>query len=197
MVGARPLQGRPRRRVRPSGAPPGRGARFADPGVIASMQPPHAAYTRDDHTDEWSGRLGEERASRAWRCRDLRDARAYPAHGSGRPAAHHDARQVLARPVPRAARRGPAGEQGEAGRIAPGPGAGLTAFAVGPVDAPADEAADAPIRLTVPVGPGEAPGAPGPGAAGLVAVGPRRPHRRPDPARSGVSAAPRRRGLPE
>ncbi len=37
-------------------------ARFAERGVIASMQPPHTAYTRADHTDEWSKRLGGERA---------------------------------------------------------------------------------------------------------------------------------------
>ncbi|GGT58803.1 hypothetical protein GCM10010207_68180 [Streptomyces atratus] len=36
------------------------------------MQPTHCCdFTRADHTDSWSRRLGEERASRAWRCRDL------------------------------------------------------------------------------------------------------------------------------
>ncbi|MFE3288330.1 amidohydrolase, partial [Streptomyces sp. NPDC059233] len=49
--------------------------RFAELGVVASMQPTHCCdFTRADHTDNWSRRLGEERASRAWRCRDLRDA---------------------------------------------------------------------------------------------------------------------------
>ncbi|ORT60070.1 amidohydrolase [Streptomyces sp. CB03238] len=144
-------------------------ARFADLGVIASMQPPHTAYTRADRTDEWSKRLGGERASRAWRCRDLRDAGAYLALGSDWPIAHYDARQVLATArAPRGAAsagRGltglmalegctthaavAAGEQTVAGRIAPGLRADLTAFAVDPVDAPADEVADAPIRLTV------------------------------------------------
>ncbi|MYS09945.1 amidohydrolase family protein, partial [Streptomyces sp. SID6041] len=42
-----------------------------------------------------------------------------------------------------------AGEERIAGRIAPGYRADLTAFAVDPVDAPADELADAPVRLTV------------------------------------------------
>jgi predicted amidohydrolase YtcJ len=42
-----------------------------------------------------------------------------------------------------------AGEQGVAGRIAPGFRADLTAFAVDPIDAPADEVAQAPIRLTM------------------------------------------------
>ncbi|MDN3293539.1 amidohydrolase [Streptomyces ficellus] len=144
-------------------------ARFAELGVIASMQPPHTAYTRADHTDEWSRRLGDERASRAWRCRDLRDAGAYLALGSDWPVAHYDARQVLATArAPRGAAAAgraltglmalegctthaavAAGEQAVAGRIAPGLRADLTAFAVDPVDAPADEVADAPIRLTV------------------------------------------------
>ncbi|MEU6891901.1 amidohydrolase family protein [Streptomyces sp. NPDC046557] len=70
--------------------------RFARLGVIASMQPPHTAYTRADHTDEWSRRLGDDRARRAWRCRDLRDAGAVLTLGSDRPIAHHDARQVPA-----------------------------------------------------------------------------------------------------
>ncbi|MFJ9579399.1 amidohydrolase [Streptomyces sp. NPDC101191] len=144
-------------------------ARFAALGVVASMQPPHTAYTRADRTDEWSKRLGEERAARAWRCRDLRDAGAALALGSDWPIAHHDARQVLATArAPRgaaSARAGltgamalegmtthaalAAGEERYAGRIAPGYRADLTAFAVDPVEAPADETATAPVRLTV------------------------------------------------
>ncbi|MFE5512910.1 amidohydrolase [Streptomyces sp. NPDC056529] len=143
--------------------------RFAALGVAASMQPPHTAYTRADHTDEWSVRLGEERAGRAWRCRDLRDAGAHLALGSDWPIAHHDARQVLATArAPRGAasvRHGltglmalegmtthaafAAGEETVAGRIAPGFRADLTAFAPDPVEAPADETAEAPVRLTV------------------------------------------------
>ncbi|MFJ5874382.1 amidohydrolase [Streptomyces sp. NPDC093088] len=143
--------------------------RFAALGVVASMQPPHTAYTRADHTDEWSVRLGEERAGRAWRCRDLRDAGAHLALGSDWPIAPYDARQVLATArAPRGAASarhgltGPmalegmtthaalaAGEEAVAGRIAPGFRADLTAFAVDPVEAPADETADAPVRLAV------------------------------------------------
>ncbi|MFG2750355.1 amidohydrolase [Streptomyces xanthophaeus] len=143
--------------------------RFAELGVIASMQPPHTAYTRADHTDEWSTRLGEERARRAWRCRDLRDAGAVLALGSDWPIAHYDARQVLvtARSPLGAAAAGPAltglmalegmtshaalaaGEQGVAGRIAPGFRADLTAFALDPVTAGVDELGEAPVRLTV------------------------------------------------
>ncbi|MFE5486798.1 amidohydrolase [Streptomyces sp. NPDC056527] len=148
--------------------PDGELGRFAALGVVASMQPPHTAYTRADHTDEWSKRLGDERADRAWRCRDLRDAGAYLALGSDWPIAHHDARQVLATAqAPRgaaSARPGlsglmalegmtthaavAAGEERVAGRIAPGYRADLTAFTVDPVTAPADETAQAPIRLT-------------------------------------------------
>ncbi|MCX5608275.1 amidohydrolase [Streptomyces sp. NBC_00047] len=143
--------------------------RFAELGVIASMQPPHTAYTRADHTDEWSRRLGEDRAGRAWRCRDLRDAGAVLALGSDWPIAHYDARQVLvtARSPLGAASAGPAltglmalegmtshaalaaGEQQVAGRIAPGRRADLTAFALDPVTAGVDELAEAPVRLTM------------------------------------------------
>ncbi len=61
-------------------------ARFAELGVVASMQPTHCAdFTRADHTDNWSRRLGEERASHAWRCRDLWDAGARVVLGSDWP----------------------------------------------------------------------------------------------------------------
>lgn len=50
-------------------------ARFKDAGVVASMQPTHCThYSLADHSDNWSTRLGPERADRAWRCRDLREA---------------------------------------------------------------------------------------------------------------------------
>ncbi|MFJ8015192.1 amidohydrolase [Streptomyces sp. NPDC096339] len=143
--------------------------RFAELGVIASMQPPHAAYTRADHTDEWSKRLGEERAARAWRCRDLRDAGAVLALGSDWPIADYDARRVLAtaRSPQGAASAGrhltglmalegmtshaalAAGEEKVAGRIAPGFRADLTAFWLDPVTAGAQELLETPIRLTM------------------------------------------------
>ena len=149
--------------------------RLAASGLVASMQPSHTAYTKADHSDEWSRRLGDERADRAWRCRDVRDAGAVLALGSDWPVAHYDARLVLgyARqrtlpgsaipPVtPAQALTGlqslegmtshaalAANEEGVAGRIAPGYRADLTAFCVDPVTAPADEVAGAPIRLTM------------------------------------------------
>jgi predicted amidohydrolase YtcJ len=150
--------------------------RFARLGVAASMQPTHLAYTRADHSDEWSQRLGEERADRAWRCRDLRDAGATLLLGSDWPIAHYDPREVLAtarlrrlpgRPETEPVTAGQAltglmalegytshsalavGEQDVAGRIAPGCRADLTAFAVDPVTAPADELGTAPVTLTM------------------------------------------------
>ncbi|MFF0459204.1 amidohydrolase [Streptomyces mexicanus] len=150
--------------------------RFARLGVAASMQPTHLAYTRADHTDQWSQRVGEERAGRAWRCRDLREAGAILVLGSDWPIAHYDPRQVLAtarlRRLPGRPEVAPVtaeqaltglmalegltshaalavGEQEVAGRIAPGFRADLTAFAVDPVTAPADEVGAAPVTLTM------------------------------------------------
>ncbi|MFD9126291.1 amidohydrolase [Kitasatospora sp. NPDC059571] len=150
--------------------------RFAALGVAASMQPGHCAYTRADHGDAWSRRLGPERADRAWRCRDLRDAGATLVLGSDWPISGYDARAVLAAARLRRPARAPevapvrpeqaltalmalegctthaaraAGEEAVAGRIAVGMRADLTAFALDPLAAPADEVAAAPIRLTM------------------------------------------------
>ncbi|MER5950662.1 amidohydrolase [Streptomyces sp. NPDC001904] len=142
--------------------------RFAALGVTASMQPPHTAYTKGDHSDEWSRRLGDERAARAWRTRDLRDAGAALALGSDWPIAPYDVRRVLAMArVPEGA-AGPgqgltglealegvtshaavaAGEADVTGRIAVGLRADLTVLGLDPVTAPADEVAEAPVLLT-------------------------------------------------
>jgi predicted amidohydrolase YtcJ len=151
--------------------------RFLRQGVVASMQPTHCThFTRADHTDNWSARLGTERAGRAWRCRDLRDAGVPLVLGSDWPVAPFDPRRVLAdaqlrRPAgepdvppiqphqgltPLMALQGytsqaadAAGEAAGAGRIAVGRRADLTAFAVDPLRADPDELADAPIALTV------------------------------------------------
>jgi predicted amidohydrolase YtcJ len=149
--------------------------RLAASGLVASMQPSHTAYTRADHSDEWSRRLGPERADRAWRCRDVRDAGVVLVLGSDWPVADYDARLVLgyARdrtlpgsdvpPVtPEQSLTGlqslegmtshaalAANDENVAGRVAPGYRADLTAFSLDPVTAPADEVADAPIRLTM------------------------------------------------
>ncbi|MEV5481520.1 MULTISPECIES: amidohydrolase [Streptomyces] len=150
--------------------------RFAKLGVAASMQPTHAAYTRAEHTDEWSRRLGHERANRAWCTGDIHATGATLVLGSDWPIAHYDPREVLAtarlRRLPSRPDAAPvapgqaldalaalhgmttnpakvAGEQASAGRIAPGYRADLTVFGADPVHAPADELADAPIALTM------------------------------------------------
>ena len=149
--------------------------RFAELDVAASMQPSHSAYTKADHSDEWSTRIGPDRADRAWCCRDLRDSGATLVLGSDWPIAHYDPRQVLAtaqlRRLPgsdaepvlpsqaltalmalegmtsHAARA--TGQEHLSGRIAPGYRADLTAFTLDPLTAAPDELAEAPIRLTM------------------------------------------------
>ncbi|WP_418956582.1 amidohydrolase [Streptomyces tritici] len=151
--------------------------RFARLGVIASMQPTHCCdFTRADHTDNWSRRLGEERAGRAWRCRDLRDSGATVVLGSDWPIAPYPPLGVMAgarhrRPTRDLSRppHGPeqaltalealqgmtvaaayaAGEEHEAGRIEPGYRADLTVLGADPLATPAAELADVPVLLTV------------------------------------------------
>lgn len=151
--------------------------RFAALGVIASMQPTHCCdFTRADHTDNWSRRLGEERASRAWRCRDLQDSGAtvvlgsdwpiapYPPLGVMAGARHrrpsrdltqdpHGAEQAL---TPLEALQGltvnaayAAGEEHEAGRIAVGRRADLTVLADNPLTTADTALPDLPVLLTV------------------------------------------------
>ncbi|MFI0987430.1 amidohydrolase [Streptomyces exfoliatus] len=150
--------------------------RFADLGVLASMQPTHCCdFTRADHTDNWSRRLGEERASRAWRCRDLVDAGATVLLGSDWPIAPFPPLGVMAGAAHRRpsrdlgqaphlpeqaltaleALRGmttapayAAGEEHEAGRLALGYRADLTALAADPLTTPPTELPDVPVRLT-------------------------------------------------
>ncbi|RSM78173.1 amidohydrolase [Kibdelosporangium aridum] len=147
--------------------------RFRRQGVVASMQPTHSHFTRADHTDNWSSRLGDERADRAWRCRDLRDAGVPVVLGSDWPVAPFDPRRILAA----AQLRRPAGEPdvppvqphqgltplmalegytslaaaaaGQTGGITVGARADLTAFTLDPLRAAPDELADAPIAMTV------------------------------------------------
>jgi predicted amidohydrolase YtcJ len=151
--------------------------RFAALGVTASMQPTHCTdYTRADHSDNWSRRLGDKRADRGWPCRDLRDSGANLVLGSDWPVAPYDPRAVMAaarlrRPAgdPKSTPNQPsqaltglmalegytthaaraAGQETYSGRITPGCRADLTAFAVDPVAAPPDELAQADITLTI------------------------------------------------
>ncbi|BCF86270.1 amidohydrolase (plasmid) [Rhodococcus qingshengii] len=146
-------------------------------GVVASMQPTHCThYTRADHSDNWSTRLGDERASRGFRTRDIRDSGAILALGSDWPIASYDPRAIISA----AQLRRPAGRQdidpvcpeqaltatmalegytnqaamasgreSVSGRLALGYCADITAFAIDPLSAPPDELAEAPITLTV------------------------------------------------
>nr|WP_245983967.1 amidohydrolase family protein [Streptomyces tateyamensis] len=147
--------------------------RFAELGVTASMQPTHCCeYTRADHTDNWSRRLGEERASRAWRCRDLWEAGVRVALGSDWPIAPFAPLAVMAgarhrRPADLSLPpHGPAqaltplqgytlapawlaGEEELAGRLAVGYRADLTVFADDPLAVPDTELAGLPVLLTV------------------------------------------------
>jgi predicted amidohydrolase YtcJ len=153
--------------------------RFAELGVTASMQPTHCCeYTRADHTDNWSRRLGEERAARAFRCRDLWDAGVRVVLGSDWPIAPFPPLGVMAgarhrRPgdlsLPP---HGPeqaltalqalqgytlnpawaAGDEDRAGRIALGHRADLTVFADSPLTVPDMELAALPVLLTIVAG---------------------------------------------
>jgi predicted amidohydrolase YtcJ len=151
--------------------------RFAALGVVASMQPSHATdYTRADHSDNWSRRLGTSRADRAWRCADLLAAGALLALGSDWPIAPFDPRIVLAAAVLRRPydrpdlapvapgqaltpaqalagyTRGPAlvaGEDGGGGRVEAGAPADLTVFDDDPLAVRPDQLPHLPVALTV------------------------------------------------
>lgn len=154
--------------------------RFRRQNVTASMQPTHCTlYCRADHTDNWSHRLGPDRANHAWRIRDLRDAGARVHLGSDWPVAPFDARAVLADAQLRRPHGHPeieqilphqglpatmalegytahaaaaAGLSHLAGRIREGYRADLTAFGLDPLSTPPDELAESPIPLTVVAG---------------------------------------------
>ncbi|MCF2434796.1 amidohydrolase family protein [Streptomyces thinghirensis] len=141
--------------------------------------PPHCCdFTRADHTDNWSRRLGRAaRLAGLASCRDLHDSRCrrgprlptgpsppYPPLGvmagarHRRPTRHlgrdpHGPEQAL---TALEALRGmtvnaayAAGEEDEAGRIAVGHRADLTVLAADPLTVPATELADVPVLLTV------------------------------------------------
>lgn len=146
-----------------------------DAGATTSLQPTHCAlYSRADHTDNWSRRLGTERANHAWRTRDLRDAGAVVALGSDWPIAPFDPRGIIAaaqtrRPAgrpdvepvqpqqalsARAALEGytsqywqSVGEKG--GVLEVGARADLTVLGCNPLTAAPDEFAHAPVMLTI------------------------------------------------
>ena len=70
---------------------------FPASGAVASMQPTHCThFMRADHTDNWSERLGPERARHAWRTRSLADAGVTLALGSDWPVADFEPLAIMA-----------------------------------------------------------------------------------------------------
>lgn len=151
-------------------------ARLAPEGVAASMQPLHMQWRQPDGSDEWALRLGPERVANSFRTGDILRSGAVVALGSDWPVASSDPRygmawarlrrhpgrpdldpfepqQILdAEQALAGYTTAPAlvvGEHDRSGRIAPGFRADLTGFAEDPVDTPADELVDLPVRLTV------------------------------------------------
>ncbi|MFG2822451.1 amidohydrolase [Kitasatospora sp. NPDC048365] len=152
--------------------------RFAQLGVVASLQPAHGTrQTRADGTDNWSRRIGPERVAHGWRTRDLLDHHAVVALGSDWPIGPGDPRTGLAdcqlrRPVeePRTAPVQPgqaitadeaytgmtaaaahaAGTAHELGRVAVGHLADLTVFQADPLGlAPEAQPANAVLATVV------------------------------------------------
>ncbi|MGI4896239.1 MAG: amidohydrolase [Janthinobacterium lividum] len=150
---------------------------FRQLDVTASVQPTHCThYTRADHSDNWSRRLGTDRANRAFRARDLVEAGARLALGSDWPVAPFDPRAIIAdaqlrrtagrleeEPVlpgqgltaaaalagytSRAAAA--AGLADRAGMLRAGFRADLSCFALDPLTVDPDEFAQSPVPLTV------------------------------------------------
>lgn len=153
--------------------------RFAALDVVASMQPTHMDWSLPDQSDNWSTRVGPERAALAWRYADILRAGGRVALGSDWPVAAFDPRRTLAgaqlrRPAgesdraPYGASPGitavqalagytteaayAAGEEGHAGRVAPGHYADLTVFADDPTRVTPDDAARLPVTATLVAG---------------------------------------------
>jgi len=155
----------------------GQAARFAETGVIASMQPCHCShFLTEDHSDVWSQRLGRDRALRAFPQRAILAAGGRLALGSDWPIGPFDPREIMAsaclrRPpgqpdsppiaadqaiTPREAlhayTRVPAvigGREADEGSIAVGKFATLTVFAADPLTVTPDQLAGIPIVGTL------------------------------------------------
>ncbi|MBK0422184.1 amidohydrolase [Leucobacter sp. CSA2] len=150
--------------------------RFAELGVVASMQPIHAFALRPDGCDMWTTLLGREseRARHGWRIRDLDEAGATIALGSDWPVDEFDARRVFAANVNRrrygsdrpavdphqalspertlaAITRNSwiAIDRPEDGVLAPGAIADLAVFAADPLTLAPERFPEAPVLLTV------------------------------------------------
>ncbi|GAB3619861.1 amidohydrolase [Glutamicibacter endophyticus] len=156
--------------------PDGTLERFATLGVAASMQPIHGTHhTKADRSDNWSQRLGDVRAARGWRCKDLRNSGAIVALGSDWPITPYDPREMMADAVLRRPVRRPEvdpvqPEQGlsvleafegytshaarasnlqhDAGTLSPGRRADFTVFESDPLSLTGEELADVRIVAT-------------------------------------------------
>jgi len=70
---------------------------FPASGAVASMQPTHCThFLRPDHADNWSERLGPDRAKDAWRTRSLAEAGVTLALGSDWPVAPFEPLAIMA-----------------------------------------------------------------------------------------------------
>lgn len=149
---------------------------FVRGGIAASMQPTHCThYTRADQTDNWSRRLGPERAGRAFRIKSLRRSGVTVALGSDWPIAPFEPLATMAD----AALRRPAGKPSIApvrpeqaitvrealegyttqiaasigdpsgGRIAVGQPANLTILAADPLNVSADDLSATEVVATM------------------------------------------------
>ncbi|MCF2527870.1 amidohydrolase [Yinghuangia soli] len=154
-------------------------ARFAALDVVASMQPTHMDWSLPDHSDNWSTRVGPERAALAWRYGDILRAGGHVALGSDWPVAAFDPRRTLAgaqlrRPAgerdraPYVAAQAitatqalagytteaayAAGEESYAGRVKVGHYADLTLFADDPTLCNPDDLVDLPVAATIVAG---------------------------------------------
>jgi predicted amidohydrolase YtcJ len=175
-AGAAPLRGRHRiehiETLQPRDLP-----RFAAEGVVASMQAQHMLWCEPDRSDNWSRRLGPERAApgRAFPIRSLQESGAVVALGSDWPVARFDPRLGLSaarlRRPPDERDRQPyddqtldaltalagyttaaavtIGEEERLGRIRAGFAADITVFADDPVDCDPDDLPELPVVLTV------------------------------------------------
>ena len=150
--------------------------RFAELGVAASMQPLHMAGVRTDGQDLRSRRLGPARMARDFATRDLLRAGAILALGSDWPVADFDPRIDMAYAILRRAPGTPveaalapdqamtmrevlegytiaparlAGEDSEAGRVAPGYRSDLTIFGADPLAIDPHELPQLPIAMTI------------------------------------------------
>lgn len=148
--------------------------RLVASGITASMQLPHMQWRIPDGSDEWSRRLGPERAARGWNAGSVVRAGAPLALGSDWPIADLDARLGLAWSVLRRTPRDPGAHvyepeerlsmaealhgytrgaalaQGDAdlGVIREGSRADFAVWAADPVTATGDEILDLPVLAT-------------------------------------------------